>query len=66
METVEPEAVESASEPPKVCRYGVFDVETRRSAAEVGGWNRAEKMGISIAVLYDSGPDQFFMQGTDL
>ena len=49
----------------EVCRYGVFDVETRRSAAEVGGWHRAERMGISIAVLYDSGPDQFFVYRDD-
>jgi DEAD/DEAH box helicase domain-containing protein len=40
-------------------RYGVLDIETRRSAAEVGGWNRAEKMGVSCAVLYDSGSGQF-------
>jgi DEAD/DEAH box helicase domain-containing protein len=40
-------------------RYGVLDIETRRSAAEVGGWNRAEKMGVSCAVLYDSRSGQF-------
>jgi DEAD/DEAH box helicase domain-containing protein len=40
-------------------RYGVLDIETRRSAAEVGGWNRAEKMGVSCAVLYDSKSGKF-------
>lgn len=40
-------------------RYGVLDVETRRAAAEVGGWGNAHKMGISVAVLYDSGLDDF-------
>ena len=35
-------------------RYVVFDVETRRSAAEVGGWHLASKMGVSILVAYDS------------
>ena len=40
-------------------RYGVFDVETQRSAAEVGGWHRADRMGISVAVLYDSVSDSF-------
>ncbi|MFN2356695.1 MAG: ribonuclease H-like domain-containing protein, partial [Desulfotignum sp.] len=40
-------------------RYGVLDIETRRSAAEVGGWNRAEKMGVSCAVLYDSESGKF-------
>ena len=39
--------------------YGVFDVETQRSAAEVGGWHRADRMGISVAVLYDSVRDTF-------
>ena len=34
--------------------YGVFDLETQRSAAEVGGWHRAKKMGVSCAVLFDS------------
>lgn len=34
--------------------YGVFDLETQRSAAEVGGWHRADNMGISCAVLFDS------------
>jgi DEAD/DEAH box helicase domain-containing protein len=34
--------------------YGVFDLETQRSAAEVGGWHRADRMGISCAVLFDS------------
>jgi DEAD/DEAH box helicase domain-containing protein len=35
-------------------RYGVLDIETRRSAKEVGGWNRADRMGVSCAILYDS------------
>ncbi len=39
--------------------YGVLDIETRRSALEVGGWNRAECMGVSCAVLYDSRSDQY-------
>jgi DEAD/DEAH box helicase domain-containing protein len=41
-------------------KYGVFDVETRRSAHEVGGWHRADRMGVSVAVLYDAGEDAFF------
>lgn len=40
-------------------RFGVLDVETRYSAQEVGGWHRADRMGVSVAVLYDSGPDEF-------
>ncbi len=40
-------------------RFMVLDVETRRSAAEVGGWHRADLMGVSVAVLYDSKGDYF-------
>ncbi|CCO23153.1 DEAD/DEAH box helicase [Maridesulfovibrio hydrothermalis] len=40
--------------------FGVLDIETRRSAQDVGGWNKAERMGVSIAVLYDSEQDKFF------
>ena len=50
--------VGAVDRPPE--HYLVFDVETRRSAAEVGGWNRADRMGVSIAVAYDSRADDFF------
>ncbi len=40
--------------------YGVLDIETRRSADEVGGWGKAHRMGISCAVLYDSGANDYF------
>ncbi|HEA66737.1 MAG TPA: DEAD/DEAH box helicase [Desulfobacterales bacterium] len=40
--------------------FGVFDLETQRSAEEVGGWHKADLMGISCAVLYDSGDDTFY------
>jgi len=52
-----PEKKIAPAEPP--ARYGVFDVETKRSASEVGGWHRADRMGISVAVLYDSVSDSF-------
>jgi len=39
--------------------YGVFDLETQRSAAEVGGWHRADLMKISCAVVYDSKEDRY-------
>jgi DEAD/DEAH box helicase domain-containing protein len=45
--------------PSKILHYGVFDLETQRSAAEVGGWHRADLMKISCAVLYDSKQDRF-------
>jgi DEAD/DEAH box helicase domain-containing protein len=34
--------------------FGIFDLETKYSAEEVGGWDRAYKMGISVGVVYDS------------
>jgi DEAD/DEAH box helicase domain-containing protein len=30
-----------------------FDLETRRSAEEVGGWGRVHEMGLALAVVYD-------------
>ena len=52
-----PEKEIKKNNPPE--RYCVFDVETKRSAAEVGGWHRADRMGISVVVLYDSASDNF-------
>ena len=53
----------SKNAPPKKAlqrlHYGVFDLETQRSAAEIGGWHRAELMKISCAVLYDSKKDRY-------
>jgi DEAD/DEAH box helicase domain-containing protein len=44
----------------KPLAYGVLDIETQRSAQEVGGWHRADRMRVSCAVLYDSRSDTFF------
>ncbi len=52
----EPAAAET---PPPDIRYGVLDIETQRSADEVGGWHRADQMGVSCAVLYDSESDTY-------
>ncbi len=59
---------EKATPPPAVKKeteqcirhFGVLDIETQRSAQEVGGWHRADLMGISCAVLYDSRQDAYF------
>lgn len=40
-------------------RYAVVDVETQRSAQEVGGWHKADKMRVSVAVVYYSDEDRF-------
>ena len=39
--------------------FGVLDIETRRSAKQVGGWHRADRMGVSCTVLYDSDTDKY-------
>ena len=39
--------------------YGVFDLETQLSAADVGGWQFADRMKISCGVLYDARHDRF-------
>lgn len=39
--------------------FGVFDLETQRSAKQVGGWHMAHKMRISCGVVYDSHTDDF-------
>lgn len=39
--------------------YCVFDLETQRSAQEVGGWHRCDRMGVSCGVVYDSKTDQY-------
>ncbi len=40
-------------------RYGVFDLETKFSAQEVGGWSHADRMGMSVGVVYDSALDGY-------
>ncbi|NLW80250.1 MAG: DEAD/DEAH box helicase [Desulfovibrionales bacterium] len=40
-------------------RYAVLDLETRRSAQEVGGWHRADLMGVSCVVVHDSVSGEF-------
>jgi DEAD/DEAH box helicase domain-containing protein len=40
-------------------KYGVFDLETQRSAKEVGGWHNAHRMRVSCGVVYDSIKDTF-------
>ena len=50
-----PSARELVPESP--LHYGVLDLETQRSAEEVGGWHRKDLMRISCAVLFDSKED---------
>ncbi len=43
-----------APETPAGPRVVVMDVETRRAAAEVGGWQNTHLMGLAVAVTWDS------------
>lgn len=58
-ETISPSPPTISTAEKLPAKYGVFDLETKLSAAEVGGWHRAERMGISVAVLYEAAEDRF-------
>lgn len=53
-----------APKPDQSLRVAILDVETRRSAQEVGGWHNAAAMGVSCAVLWDmqSGTFEDYLQ----
>lgn len=36
-----------------------FDLETQRSAGDVGGWDKKEKMGMSVGVTYSTATGQY-------
>ncbi len=48
-----PAARAVAASSPAPGRLLFFDLETRRSAEEVGGWDRIQQMGLALAVVYD-------------
>jgi len=39
--------------------YVVFDVESQRSAQDVGGWKNIRDLGISVAVVYVTAEDSY-------
>jgi len=53
-----PRAVEAARTEPRVL---FFDLETRKTAQEVGGWKNTHLMRIAVAVLYDGLDDRFLV-----
>jgi DEAD/DEAH box helicase domain-containing protein len=61
----QPAVAKTDTQEDEITYYGVFDLETQRSAAEVGGWHRADQMGISCAVLYDSRKQAYLSFGED-
>lgn len=52
-------ATPARAAPPPPARLVFFDLETQRSAEEVGGWHNAHLMRISVGVLYDLREDRF-------
>ena len=42
-----------------------FDLETRRSAAQVGGWHEASKMGMSVGVTYSTKDNAYHIYTED-
>jgi len=46
-------------------KIAVFDLETQRSAAEVGGWHNSHLMRVAVGVLYDVNEGRFhtFFEG---
>ena len=41
-------------------RIVYFDVETQKSAAEVGGWNNKHLMKMAVGIIYDSLDEKFY------
>ena len=55
-----PELVEQVMEPVQEGPRVVYlDIETKKSAEEVGGWQNTHLMGVSVAVIFDSLEDRF-------
>ena len=40
-----------------------FDLETKKSAEEVGGWNNISRMGMSVGVLYSAARSEYRVYG---
>jgi len=54
---------QEASKPVNVVvspRVQFFDLETKKSAEEVGGWGNIRKMGLAVGVVWDSLDREFF------
>ena len=68
-EEVDPEPIPVEEDAPveeeKAPRILVFDLETRKLAQDVGGWQNTHLMRVSVAVVYDSREDRFFVYEED-
>ena len=45
----------------KESRIQYFDLETQKSADDVGGWDNIHKMGLAVGVLWDSEDKDYFV-----
>ena len=63
-EAMEPEPIleesEEPAKPPAGPRVLYFDLETQKSASDVGGWQNSHLMRVSVAVIFDSAENRFF------
>ncbi len=63
-EAMEPEPIlehsEAPAQPADGPRVVTFDLETQKSAADVGGWQNTHLMRVSVAVIFDSAENRFF------
>jgi len=51
--------------PERKSRVLYFDLETQRSAIEVGGWQNTHLMMVSVAVIFDSLEERFYIFNKD-
>jgi len=58
-EEIPPPAVVVAARPSRGGKLLYFDLETLRSAEEVGGWVNVARMGMSVGVVYEEGAGEF-------
>ena len=42
-----------------------FDLETQRSAQEVGGWDHIDRLGMSVGVTYSTARGGYYVYGED-
>ena len=42
-----------------------FDLETQRSAGDVGGWDKKDRMGMSVGVTYSTAAGAYRIYGED-
>jgi DEAD/DEAH box helicase domain-containing protein len=54
-----PPAPAAAPAPPPAPRLVFLDLETQRSAQEVGGWHNAHLMRVAVGVLFDAAGERF-------